>query len=201
MRVKLRALTGMMLCAAAALPALCAAAAGQEPGPRAKEARRLFEAVEVEGNRLLADEEILAHVRARPGEPYDEQQVVRDLRSLLDLGVFDRTQTRVKTEAGMRGGVVVIFHVVELPLIAGLRFEGLPKRLAEADVLKSLRAEGVALAEGDVYDPATLSRAVAVVKRLLAARGFRSVSVEGYTEEVSATRVIVRISVTDGRYF
>lgn len=200
---RLRALTGRALCAASLLLALHVAAAGQESGPRprAKEERRLVEAVEVEGNRLLSDEEILARISARPGELYDERQVVRDLRALLDLGVFDRTRTRVKTEAGLRGGVVVIFHVSELPLIAELRFEGLPKGLKEADVLKALRREGVGLAEGDVYDPAKLHRAAAVVKRLLAARGFRSMSVESFAEEVSATRVIVRISVSEGRYF
>ena len=205
------------LCAASLLLAFCVAAPAQasktrtkdgravvnsgRKGAHARAARRLVEAVEVEGNRRLTDEEILAHVRARPGQVYDEQQVIRDLRVLLDTGVFDKTRTRVQTTAGVRGGVVVIFSVAEMPVIAALKFEGLPEGLAEADVLKALRADGIKLEKGDVYDPSGVSRAVAVVKRLLAARGLRGMSVEGFIEEVSMTHVRLRISVTDGRDF
>ena len=203
------------LCAFSLLLAFSAAAAGQESRPhaRTKEGqdggqqksvpprRRLVEEVAVEGNRLLSDTEILAHVRTRPGATYNESQVRRDLHALLDTGAFDPAQTRVQTTAGLRGGVVVIFLVMELPVIAELRFEGLPKGLTEADVLKALRAEGIKLSKGDVYDPAGLRRAVAVIKRLLAARGFRSMSVESFIEEVSQTHVRLRIGVTEGRYF
>ncbi len=218
MRRRLPALSLGTLCALSLPLAVAAAASGQESktAPRTKDGRAavnskqrragmraprvLVEAVEVEGNRLLSDEEILAHVRARPGDVYDTQQVIRDLRALLDLGVFDRARTRVQTTAGLRGGTVVIFHVAELPVVAGLKFEGLPGELTEADVLQAFRAEGIRLAAGDAYDPAALSRALDVVRRLLAARGRKAMTVESSTD-VSATHVFVRITVSEGRDF
>src|SRR5436305_8233079 len=73
----------------------------------------LVEDVEIVGNRRLAAEELLKHIKTRAGDPYSEAQVQRDLQALVTLGVFYRQQTRVRTEVGQRGGVVVIFEVVE----------------------------------------------------------------------------------------
>jgi outer membrane protein assembly factor BamA len=217
MRRTLCAASLRTLCAATLLLAVSAAAPGQAPktGPRTKDGRagvnagrkgavarvtrRLVETVEVEGNRRLTDEEILAHVRSRPGQAYDEYQVRRDLQSLLDLGVFDKTQTRVQTAEGLRGGVVVIFMVMELPIVDAVRFEGLPKGLTEDDVSKALREKGLGVAKGDVYDPVRLHRAREAAEALLAARGFKGMSVEASIEEVTATSVSVKLAVIDGR--
>ncbi|HWW74106.1 MAG TPA: POTRA domain-containing protein [Pyrinomonadaceae bacterium] len=207
------------LCALSLLLALSVAAPGQKSktAPRTKDGRaavntsrkgtgaeaprQLVEAVEIEGNRRLTDEEILSHVRVRPGGGYDPEQVQRDLKSLLDLGVFDTRQTRVTTTAGVRGGVVVAFFVAELPVIAGLKFEGLPKELTEEEVLKALGAEGIKVSKGDVYDPARIRRAKDVVRRLLAERGHRWTTVELFLEEVSTTTVSIKFVVSEGREF
>jgi ketosteroid isomerase-like protein len=163
--------------------------------------RVLVESVEVEGNRRLTDAEIRSHIRSRHGEVYDSRQVMRDLQELLELGVFDTRQTRVQMTAGVRGGVVVIFFVAELPVIADLKFEGLPKGLTESDVLKALGAEGIKVSKGDVYDPARMSRAKDVVRRLLDERGRASVTVELSLEDVSATTVSVKFVVSERRDF
>ena len=91
----------------------------------APQSKRLVETVEVVGNRRLTKKEILSNVETRPGETFSDEQGQRDLQKLLALGVFDKTQTRVLSEQGVRGGVVVIYEVVELPLILEVRFQGL----------------------------------------------------------------------------
>jgi len=77
-------------------------------------AGRLIESVEIIGLRSRGSQEIMAHLKTRPGEPYRQEQVTADFQSLLALGFFDRLNTRVRVEEGTRGGVNVVFELVEL---------------------------------------------------------------------------------------
>jgi outer membrane protein assembly factor BamA len=77
----------------------------------AQQNQRLVESVDITGNRRLRKDDILYYVQTRPGDPYNEQQVQRDLQAILALGFFDKTKTRVLTEEGARGGINVIFEV------------------------------------------------------------------------------------------
>jgi TonB family protein len=89
---------------------------GLRPIPAKDAEGRLVEAVELVGNRRLKASEISQHFETKPGEPYDAGQVQHDLASILAMGLFDRNGTRVTLEAGVRGGVVIVFEVQELPL-------------------------------------------------------------------------------------
>src|SRR5437763_4010262 len=100
--------------------------------PQASNQQKLVERVDVEGNRRLRDEDILYHIQTRAGDPYNPAQVQRDLQALLNLPFFDKTETRVATQLGEKGGVVVIFYVKELPVISDLTFNGI-QRVADAD--------------------------------------------------------------------
>ena len=75
--------------------------------------QRLVEAIDIQGNRRLRDDDLLYYVQTRPGDAFEAAKIERDLRALLDLGFFDKTETRVLTEEGTRGGVNVIFYVKE----------------------------------------------------------------------------------------
>ena len=77
-------------------------------------ANRLVEGVDIIGNRRLTAKEILSWIQTRAGDPYNEEKLKRDFDALLGTGQFDKTQTRVMIEDGARGGVKVIFEVVEL---------------------------------------------------------------------------------------
>ena len=186
------------LCALLLLSLAAPAPARQPPPPQQ---RVLVEAVEIEGNRRLEDEEVLAHIRTRPGDPYSEQQVQRDFQALLDLGLFDNTETHFLIKDGVRGGKVVVFHVVELPLVGGLRLKGLPRGVTRADVLRAMRANGAGLKRGAPFEPASLRRAVAAVETLLRARGLSGLSVKGWVEQIELHRVLVAIEISEGRAF
>src|SRR6185436_15723590 len=84
--------------------------------------QRLVEAVDITGNRRLRKDDLIYYIQTRPGDPYNESQVQHDLQTLLSLGFFDKTATRVSIEDGARGGVNVIFEVRELPIIRDLQF-------------------------------------------------------------------------------
>ncbi|HEX7314575.1 MAG TPA: outer membrane protein assembly factor BamA [Pyrinomonadaceae bacterium] len=176
-----------------------ASASAQEPAPATTptQQRVLVEAVEVEGNRRLRDEDILYHIQTRAGDTYNEAQIQRDYQALLNLPFFDKTKVRVSTTDGPRGGKVVIFEVVELPVIRELTFKGLSS-IGEADVLKEFREQRVGIAREQTYDPVKVNNARRVIKELLSQHGHPNAVVNPVTEEVSATSIALTFDVDEG---
>jgi outer membrane protein insertion porin family len=164
---------------------------------RAQQNQRLVESVEITGNRRLRQDDILYYVQTRPGDPYNEQQVQRDYQSILALGFFDKTATRVYTEEGDRGGVKVVFEVKELPIIRDLQFEGL-KSVPESDVLKTFRERRVGVSKESIYDPVKVRNATRVLKELLAAHGHPNATIEIRLDEVSATSTAITFDINEG---
>src|SRR6266849_4777032 len=163
----------------------------------AQQNQRLVESVDITGNRRLRKDDILYYVQTRPGDPYNEQQVQRDLQAILALGFFDKTKTRVYTEEGSRGGINVIFEVKELPIIRDLQFEGL-KSVPESDVLKAFRERRVGVSKESIYDPVKARNAIRVLKELLAAHGHPNATIEERRDEVSATSTAVTFVIHEG---
>ncbi|HET6889538.1 MAG TPA: POTRA domain-containing protein, partial [Pyrinomonadaceae bacterium] len=163
----------------------------------AQQSQRLVESVDITGNRRLREDDILYYVQTRPGDPFNEQQVQRDLQAILALGFFDKTATRVLTEEGARGGVNVIFEVRELPIIRDLQFEGLSS-VSESDVLKAFRERRVGVSKESIYDPVKVRNAIRVLKELLAARGHPNATIEERRDEVSATSTALTFVIDEG---
>jgi len=163
----------------------------------AQQTQRIVEDVDVTGNRRLRKDDILYWVQTRAGDVFNPEQVERDYQAVLQLGFFDKTATRVLTETGPRGGVIIIFEVKELPIIRDLTFEGL-KSVAESDVLKAFRERRVGVSKESIYDPVKARNAMRVIKELLAARGHPNATVEERSEEVSATSRAITFVVREG---
>ncbi|HWS54091.1 MAG TPA: outer membrane protein assembly factor BamA [Pyrinomonadaceae bacterium] len=189
------ALLGGFMLVEMALP--LARARAQEAQPAAPQQQRIVEQVLVEGNRRLPDEAILYHIQTRENDVYNEAQVRRDLQALLNLPFFDKTETRVSTEQGPRGGVIVIFDVRELPVIRLLEFKGLGS-LAEADVLKEFREQRVGVAREQTYDPVKVRAGERVIRELLAQRGYPNATINTAIDEVSDTSVGVTFNIDQG---
>ncbi len=159
--------------------------------------QKLVETVDITGNRRLRKDDMLYYVQTRPGDPFNEEQIQRDLQAILALGFFDKTFTRVLTEEGARGGVNVIFEVKELPIIRDLQFEGL-KSVPESDVLKAFRERRVGVSKESIYDPVKVRNAIRVLKELLAARGHPNATIQEKGEEVSATSIAITFVIDEG---
>lgn len=151
-------------------------------------ARRLVEAVDIVGNRRLTKDEILESVRTRPGEPYNPDQVTRDFDAINATGYFDKARTKVTTEDGVRGGVVITFEVVELPLIEEVKIEGLAG-VESSVILDGLRARHIDLSKGARYDVGRMRLAIQIIKEMLASRGLPNAKVELRIKNVTATTV------------
>lgn len=191
------ALCRLPLARLAALAALICATApsafARQQGQPMPTPPRLVESVGVVGNRRLTCEEILTHVKTRPGEPYDAEQVQRDLQALAGLGVFHRDGLRVAVDTGQRGGVDIFFAVHELPLIESVTFEGLPAG-EEWALREGLRRRGLEVRADSVLDSDKLNAAMRVMERALSVRGWYNVVVELQTEEVSAASTSVKLT-------
>ena len=160
-------------------------------------AGRLVEEVQVEGNRRRSDEALFNYIQTRPGNPFNPEQAQRDLQTLLDLPFFDKMATRLTVADGARGGIVVIFTVMELPIIRDLTFTGL-KSVSEADVLRAFRENRVGLSKEAIYDPVKVKRAERVIKELLALRGRPYASVQVSVEHMSSQSVALEFVIDEG---
>ncbi|HEV7842283.1 MAG TPA: POTRA domain-containing protein, partial [Pyrinomonadaceae bacterium] len=168
--------------------ALAQDAAGQQ---------RVVEAVDVRGNRRNRDEDLLYYVQTRPGDVFNPEQAQRDLQALLALNFFDKVNASVTTEEGTRSGVIVVFNVVELPIIRDIQFEGL-KSVQESDVLKSFRERRVGFSKEAIFDPAKQNNAIRVLKELLASKGHPNATIEVRTDEISQTSIGVTFVINEG---
>jgi outer membrane protein insertion porin family len=167
------------------------------PSAQAQTQQPLVESVDIQGNRRNRDEDLLYYVQTKPETPFNREQAERDLQTLLALGFFDKSEARVETEPGARGGVNVIFVVKELPIIRDIQFEGL-KSVAESDVLKAFRERRVGVSKENTFDPVKVQNATRVIKELLAARGRPNATVEARTDEVSLTSTAITFVVKEG---
>jgi outer membrane protein insertion porin family len=174
-------------------------ASAQEPtgAPATQQGQRLVEDVVITGNRRNRTADLLFYIQTRAGDPYSEAQVQKDFQTLMNLGFFNRTESRVLEESGPRGGVVVTFQVKELPIIRDLQFEGLHS-VAESDILKAFRERRVGIQKENVSDPVKLANATRVIRELLAAKGHPNATVEYRRDEVSATSEAVTFVVKEG---
>ncbi len=78
--------------------------------------------VDVSGNAHVPTATILAVVRTRPGQPFDEATVRQDLQSIFALGYFgDQVPPLIRQRPG---GIAITFRVVENPVITRIVFDG-----------------------------------------------------------------------------
>ncbi len=162
-----------------------------------EQVQQLVESVDIQGNRRLKDPDLLYYIRTRPGDVYDKAVLERDLKELLSLNFFDKTETRVLTEPGVRGGVNVIFEVKELPIIRDLQFEG-AKAIQESDILKAFRENRVGISKESVYDPVKARTAKRILREMLASKGYPNAKIEVEEEEVSATSTAITFRIDQG---
>jgi outer membrane protein insertion porin family len=177
--------------------ALPTEARAQEPQATPAASQRLVESVDIQGNRRNRDEDLLYYVTTRPGDPFNPDQVARDLKALNDLNFFNKTKSRVLTLEGPRGGVEVIFEVEELPVIRDLQFKGLSS-ISESDVLKAFRERRIGVQKENLLDPVKINNATRVIKELLSATGHPNATVAADIEKVSESSSAVTFNVEEG---
>ena len=100
---------------AAATPAPAPAAAAPQNAPTVV-------SVDVSGNAHVPTDKILAVVRTRAGQPFDERLVREDLQNIFDLGYFsDQVPPLIRQRPD---GIAITYRVIENPVITRIVFSG-----------------------------------------------------------------------------
>jgi len=156
--------------------------------------QRLVEEIDFLGMRRTTKEQILGRIKTRPGDPYNPDQVNADLQSVLRVGEFDKMGTRVTMEDAPRGGVRIIFELVELPLIREVKFlnVSLEDQVAIGEGLRKY----LDLRPGAILDPHGLLVANRIIEGFFKSKGAGNVKIENLIERPSETEAIVIFKIT-----
>jgi outer membrane protein insertion porin family len=152
--------------------------------PALGQAVPLIADIRVEGNEQMSDNAVLSHVRLRAGQPYDDGLVQADVQRLLQTRRFERVTTERLTESG---GVVLLFTVVERPLVKSLTVEG----VREFKMSRIFRA--IPFGQSDPLDRQHVEAGRERLMELYRERGFFDVSVTFDEDALRDNNVIFRV--------
>lgn len=122
------------------------------------------------------------------GDEADDRRLVDSTRALFKTGYFQDIQLS-------REGDVLIINVVERPSVASIEFEG-NKAISTDDLMKGMKQSG--LAEGEIFQRATLEGVRNELQRQYVAQGRYSASVDTQVVAQPRNRVGLKIKIDEG---
>lgn len=122
-----------------------------------------------EGPQTVSDENILAHIRLREGQPYSQALVDQSIRALYATGNFEFIEVRRQTLAG--GGIRVEFVVVPKYRISGIRF------LGNSDISDSRLRKEIDSEAGMPLDEVLIKRDSTKIYQYLQKKGYTNAAV------------------------
>ncbi|HUT88518.1 MAG TPA: POTRA domain-containing protein [Thermoguttaceae bacterium] len=135
--------------------------------------------------RQTPDAEILRQIHTRPGRPYDPEQIEDDVRRLSRTRKFVEVNPRYQD---VPGGRIVIFEVLERPVLRHVKYVGNEK------IAKKKLNDESGIKPGDAMDPFAIEEGRRRIEEYYRGKGFSQVRVtifEGTkTSDRGATYVI-----------
>ena len=177
-----------------------AVAASERPAPSATQTIHF---IEIDGNRRIRRETILARIHSRVGEPVDRDQIESDVRSLAAAHWFDDIRAEILAPGPDFKGphaeyVTLKFTVVERPWLAGVRFEG-SKVFDDTRCKEILAGKHVELRTGEPLDRFAVWKASHELAESLRASGYPNAEVRVILERLGDTRSArLKFAITDG---
>ncbi|MGU9855408.1 outer membrane protein assembly factor BamA [Pseudomonas sp. LF245] len=122
------------------------------------------------------------------GDDADDRRLADSTRALFKTGFFQDIQLSREDD-------VLVINVVERPSVASIEFEG-NKAISTEDLMKGMKQSG--LAEGEIFQRATLEGVRNELQRQYVAQGRYSASVETQVVAQPRNRVGVKIKINEG---
>lgn len=144
--------------------------------------------IRVNGLQRVSAGSVFGALPLNVGENVDERQLVEATRSLFRTGFFQDIQLG-------RDGDVLVITVVERPSISSIEIEG-NKAITTEDLLKGLNQSG--LAEGEIFQRATLEGVRNELQRQYVAQGRYSAEIEAEVIPQPRNRVALKITINEG---
>lgn len=146
--------------------------------------------IQIKGNSAISAATVLNKLKIKPGDVFDETALNKELKRLYATGYF--ADIFVETEKRQEG-VVVVFTVVEKPIIDKIEFSGNTK-------IRAPRLEKkITIRKGDLLDYHVLSKDVEEIKKYYVDQGYSQVGVEHKVDTSKETgRATVTFVVNEG---
>jgi len=159
-----------------------------------EQAPQRIEDIRVVGNRRIPESTILYYIQSKENDPFNEQQVLRDYRNLLNTNFF--TDAKVLQEQG-ETGIILIFEVKERPLVRAIEYKGM-KSFKESDVLEKFRDQKVGLTIDSPFDESKMPKARQALRLLLDLNGRPLGTVDIDVEPITSSSVKVIFNIDEG---
>ncbi len=144
--------------------------------------------IRVEGIQRTEAGTVFSYLPVKIGDTLNDEQSAAALRALFSTGFFSDVSLKVEN------GVLVVI-VRERPSIAGVEING-AKDIPKETLRDNLKFVG--LAEGRIFDKASLERSENELKRAYVARGKYAVSIKTTVTTLERNRVSVNIDIVEG---
>jgi len=154
----------------------------------AEAADTVIKAVEVEGTSRLSVETVLFYIDIKPGDILSQAAVTQQIRELYALGFFE--DIRAYTEPH-EDGIILIFVLVERPLVDGIRIEG------SEEVKPDKIRDEITIELKKPLDKYKLAESTVAIKRLYLKRGFSHAKITPEVHKISPESVIVVFSIDE----
>jgi outer membrane protein insertion porin family len=146
--------------------------------------------IKIKGNYAISTTTILSRLKLKPGDTFEESALNKELKRLYAMGYF--SDVFVETEDRPEG-VVIIFTVVEKPLIERIEFRG-NQKISSARLGKKISTK-----EGVLLDYNLLRQDVAEIQTFYVEQGYSRVSVDYKIEKDPKTgKAVVVLVVNEG---
>jgi len=144
--------------------------------------------IRVNGLQRVSAGSVFGALPLNVGDAVDDRRLVDATRSLFKTGFFQDIRLG-------RDGDVLVVDVVERPSISTIEIEG-NKAIATEDLLKGLKQSG--LAEGEIFQQATLEGVRNELQRQYVAQGRYTATIETKVEAQPRNRVALKIEINEG---
>ncbi|OQX82174.1 MAG: outer membrane protein assembly factor BamA [Candidatus Omnitrophica bacterium 4484_70.1] len=147
--------------------------------------------IEIEGNRIVSDSKIISSLKTKVGQLYKEAVVNQDVKSLMDLGYFEKVEAeRIDTPEG----IIVKFKVKEMPVIKKISIEG------NRYIRKRRILEIIGIKEGTFLDEFKVKEAIKKIKEFYLERGFSRVKIK-YSLDIDkkSNQAFLKIMIKEGK--
>lgn len=159
--------------------------------------------IEFRGLERVDETLALNQVRSAPGQPFDRGVVREDLERLERLGEF--RELSLVLEEGANRSVVVVFQVVEAPLVRDVQVTG-NRNLSDQELAEVL-AETAILISGVPIDDYRIGQAIRAIKREYQSKGYYQVQVDLDQSQIDVDGSVIfviregpKIRITDLRF-
>jgi outer membrane protein insertion porin family len=142
----------------------------------------------VAGNRRVSQEDVLAYLKLRTGQPFSPEALTQDVRELYASGFFDDIEVDMtRTDRG----VTLRFLVRERPSIAAVEFEG-NEELDDEELTEAIEVKA-----NTVLSHPAVRRSVQKIRDMYAEKGFFLSEVDSEVVPQKNNEVVIRFTVRE----